>query len=372
MNFFQKLWAELRWSTIITFLICAVLIGVVFVFTRSSKAFPGLLLQATPTLPAATQPPATEVPPTPLPISPASLSLSSLLDGIRRDTVPHTSLPTRPRFAITTYKVVKGDSITGIAARFGLKPSTILFANYGILGDDPENLKVGQVLKILPVDGVYYQWHDKDSLTKVAKFYGVSPNDIINFLGNHLNENMDKNITQVSIQPGTWLIVPGGYRSFISASAPTISRSNPAVASQMGPGFCGKVVGGAIGTGSFVWPTTEHSVSGYDYNPDANHAAIDIAGNLGNPVYASDSGVVVYAGWNNTGYGNLTIIDHGNGWQTLYAHQSARSVGCGQSVTRGQQIGSVGATGNATGPHLHFEMSYEGGKVNPHSYLPPA
>ncbi|MDR3576716.1 MAG: M23 family metallopeptidase [Anaerolineaceae bacterium] len=370
MNFLQKLWNHLSWSTLITFLICAILIAVVFVFTRSSKAFP-LLTQATPTTPAATQPPPTEVPPTPLPISPASLSLSSLLDGIRRDTVPHTSLPTRPRFAITQYTVVSGDSITGIASKFNLKPSTILFANYGVLFDDPENLKPGQVLKILPVDGVYYQWHDKDSLTKVAKFYGVTPDAIIDFLGNHLNDNMDKNVSQITVQAGTWLIVPGGYRSFISASAPTITRSNPAVASQMGPGFCGKVVGGAIGTGSFVWPTTEHWVSGYDYNPDANHPAIDIAGQLGNPVYASDSGVVVYAGWNNTGYGNLTIIDHGNGWQTLYAHQSAIDVGCGESVTRGVQIGSVGATGNATGPHLHFEMSYEGSRVNPHSYLPP-
>jgi murein DD-endopeptidase MepM/ murein hydrolase activator NlpD len=369
MNFLQKLWNQIRWSTLITFFICAILIGIVFVFTRSSKAFPGLI-QATAT-PAPTQPATTEAPPTPQPISPASLSLSALLDGIRRDTVPHTTLPNRPRFVITQYTVVSGDTITGIASKFGLKPSTILFANYSILGDDPENLKPGQKLKILPVDGVYYQWHDKDSLTKVAKFYGVTPDVIVNFLGNHLNENMDKTISQVTIQTGTWLIVPGGYRSFISNSAPTISRNNPAVASQMGPGFCGKVVGGANGTGSFVWPTTEHSVSGYDYNPDANHPAIDIAGNLGNPVYAADSGVVVYAGWNYTGYGNLTVIDHGNGWQTLYAHQSAQFVGCGQSVSRGATIGSVGATGNATGPHLHFEMSYEGGRVNPHSYLPP-
>ena len=245
MNFLQKLWNQTRWSTVITFIICASLIAVVFVFTRSSQAFP-LFIQATATVQPATQPPPTEVPPTPLPISPASLTLSSLFDGIRRDAVPHTSLPTRPRFAISQYTVVKGDSITGIASKFNLKPSTILFANYNILGDDPENLKPGQVLKILPVDGVYYQWHDKDSLTRVAKFYGVTPDAIVDFLGNHLNDNMDKDISQITVLTGTWLVVPGGYRSFISNSAPTISRNNPAVASQMGPGFCGKVSGGAI------------------------------------------------------------------------------------------------------------------------------
>ena len=80
--------------------------------------------------------------------------------------------------------------------------------------------------------------------------------------------------------------------------------------------------------------------------------------------------MVVYAGWNNWGYGNVVVINHGNSWQTLYAHLSAISVGCGQSVFQGSVIGAIGSTGNSTGSHLHFEMMHAGGKVNPWDYLP--
>jgi murein DD-endopeptidase MepM/ murein hydrolase activator NlpD len=90
---------------------------------------------------------------------------------------------------------------------------------------------------------------------------------------------------------------------------------------------------------------------------------------VGNAVFASDSGVVVFAGWSNYGYGYLVVIDHGNGYQTAYAHLSAVSVGCGQSVFQGSMIGALGATGNATGPHLHFELSYNGVKLNPSDNL---
>jgi murein DD-endopeptidase MepM/ murein hydrolase activator NlpD len=78
----------------------------------------------------------------------------------------------------------------------------------------------------------------------------------------------------------------------------------------------------------------------------------------------------VYAGWNNWGYGNVVVINHGNGWQTLYAHLSAINVTCGQSVYQTNVIGLVGDTGNSAGSHLHFEMMYNGTKVNPHDYLP--
>jgi murein DD-endopeptidase MepM/ murein hydrolase activator NlpD len=83
------------------------------------------------------------------------------------------------------------------------------------------------------------------------------------------------------------------------------------VARYYGPGSCGVIYEGAIGTGSFVWPTTEHFLSGYTFS--AIHPAIDIGGQISNAVYAADSGVVVYAGWSNYGYGNLIVIDHGNG-----------------------------------------------------------
>ena len=81
--------------------------------------------------------------------------------------------------------------------------------------------------------------------------------------------------------------------------------------------------------------------------------------------------MVVYAGWNDWGYGNVVVIDHDGGWQTLYAHLSSFNVGCGQSVYQGDVIGAFGSTGNSSGPHLHFEMLNESyGKVNPWNFLP--
>ena len=88
------------------------------------------------------------------------------------------------------------------------------------------------------------------------------------------------------------------------------------------------------------------------------------------PVVASDSGVVVYAGWDTTGYGNVIMIDHGNGYATLYAHLSALNVGHCASVSQGQVIGAIGSTGNSSGPHLHFEVRLNGGFVNPWDVLP--
>ena len=109
--------------------------------------------------------------------------------------------------------------------------------------------------------------------------------------------------------------------------------------------------------------------TGYDYS--SIHPAIDIAGSTGHAIFASDSGVVVYSGWNDWGYGYVVVLDHGNGWQTLYAHLSSISVGCGQAVFQGQVIAAMGISGNSSGSHLHFEIMHdEYGKVNPWNYLP--
>jgi murein DD-endopeptidase MepM/ murein hydrolase activator NlpD len=314
----------------------------------------------------------TDLTPIPLP----EFNLASTLEGISRIVQPQTTRPDPNAFEIRHYKVKKGDTVIGIAEQFGLKPSTIFFANLAVLGDDPHSLRPDQDLVILPMDGVYYQWHKDDALHTVADFYKVPIGDIINYPGNHLLKTDDLSAptpdpASMDIAEGTWLIIPGGTRDYINSSSPFISRSDPAVARLMGPGYCGKIVDGAIGSGTFVWPTTEHWISGFDYSPETNHPAIDIAGHMGNPIFAADSGVVVYAGWNDRGYGNVTVLDHGNGFQTLYAHQSSINVTCGQSVAQGAVIGAMGSTGNSTGPHLHFEISIQGAKQNPHTYLPP-
>lgn len=292
--------------------------------------------------------------------------------GIVRLAQVHTNVPSRPRDEIVKYKVQKGDTIFGIAEKFGLQPQTILWGNYATLLDDPHSLQPDQVLNILPVDGTYYEWQKGDGLNGVAKYFGVKPEDIVNYPPNKLDPAVVGDFGAPNIAAGTFLIVPGGKRDFISWSAPLgITRENPSSAQVLGPGYCDPVTGGAVGFGTFVWPSNKHFLSGFDYSPKTNHWGIDIAGSEGEGVYAADAGVIVYAGWNNYGYGNMIMIDHGDGFQTLYAHLSAIYRFCGQSVGQGEGIGAFGSTGHSSGAHLHFEIRTATYFVNPWDYLPP-
>lgn len=290
--------------------------------------------------------------------------------GITRRTLLNTSIPDRPSLKVSAYEVKAGDNLFMIADKFNLKPETVLWGNYEILQDNPQFLRPGQQLNILPIDGVYYQWREEDTLQGVADIFGVLPDVILEFIGNGLDLYAD----DLGVEPfasGDWLIVPDGKRALKDWGPPAIVRTNPAAASYYGAGYCGSIYEGAIGTGSFIWPTVGSYISGYDYNPGI-HPGIDIAGAEGNAVFASDSGVVVYSGWSEYGYGIMIVIDHGTGWQTAYAHLSAAGVSCGQSVNRGSKIGAVGNTGNSSGSHLHFEMRSEVfGKANPWNYVSP-
>ncbi len=288
---------------------------------------------------------------------------ASLSAGLARLANPHTSALRRPRVEVVRYTVQPGDSVFGIAEKFGLKPETVLWGNYEVLQDDPHTLRPGQELNILPVDGTYYQWQAGDTLEAVAAFFGVEPEAISDWPGNGLDP------TQPGVSPGQWLIIPGGRRALRTWVVPAIARGRAGVGAAFGPGGCsGDFSDGAVGTGGFIWPAANHYLSGNDYW--SGHLAIDIAAGEGAPVWAADSGVIVFAGGAYGGYGNVVMIDHGNGWQTLYAHLSVVSVTCGQSVAQGQRIGSAGSTGNSTGAHLHFETRYEGGFVNPWYVLP--
>jgi murein DD-endopeptidase MepM/ murein hydrolase activator NlpD len=312
--------------------------------------------------------------PTLIPILPTPFSQEDNLPlaGITRKTSLHTSIPSRPRLGTIKYIVQSGDSVFGIAENFGLNPSTILWGNYAVLKDSPHSLRPGQELIILPTDGTYHQWQAGEGLNSVAKYYGVDPETIINYPDNQLDPETIGDYTNPNIPVGTWLVIPGGKREFISWSVPVgLTRDNPAVAQILGVGSCGIVSGGAVGYGSFVWPTDSRFLSGNDYSPETNHRGIDISGYTGSPIYATDAGVIVYAGWNDYGYGYMIIIDHGTGWQSLYAHLSSINVVCSQSVGQGDIIGAMGSTGNSTGPHLHFElMNTVYGKVNPWNFLP--
>ena len=132
--------------------------------------------------------------------------------------------------------------------------------------------------------------------------------------------------------------------------------------------------GSGVSSGQFLWPTPSLKIitTYYEYRWGSFHSALDISGGsaYGKSILASDGGTVVAAGWGN-GYGYRVIIDHGNGYRTLYAHCSQLLVSTGAKVSKGQVIAKVGSTGNSTGPHLHFEIIKNGSKVNPLNYVSP-
>lgn len=313
--------------------------------------------------------------PTPTPLLlPAEMPLYSKPQGaqvgISRKAHLHTDVPSLPRELVFTYTVKQGDTLFGIAQNFGLQPETILWSNQPVLADNPHSLRPGQELHILPVDGAYYRWSAGDGLNGVASFFGIAPEDILTYPANNLDPAAIGDWASPNIEAGTWLVIPHGKRAFVSWSAPAIPLDDPGVASVLGPGACENVQSGVVGTGTFIWPADSHAIVGYDYAPEANHPGIDIDGEEGDAIYAADNGVVVYAGWNNWGYGNVIVINHANGWQTLYAHLSGYYVACGQFVFQGNTIAAMGSTGNSTGAHLHYEMMVSGVHVNPHDYLP--
>lgn len=274
---------------------------------------------------------------------------------------PITIIPTRARTEATTYTIQTGDSVFGIAQYFDLKPETILWANRDTMNDDPHMISVGGELRIPPTDGVFYQWKAGDTLESIASQFKVDVDAILDWTPNKIDR------TDPVIEADTFVMIPGGQREFQQWVVPTIPRGPAGVNSRI-PGACDTSAGGAYGSGTFIWPTNNRFISGNDYW--SGHLAIDIGAMTGDNVYASDSGVVVYAGSISGGYGNMILIDHGNGYQTLYAHLSSIKTRCGASVYQGNVIGYAGSTGNSTGPHLHFEVRFMGGFLNPHYVLP--
>ena len=283
--------------------------------------------------------------------------------SINRHTELMTIIPSRPRQEIRLYKVMKGDSVFEIATKFNITPHSVLWANFDQLNDNPHLISVDMKLQIPPIDGVIYEWQTGDTIQAIAGEYKADPDEIINWPGNYID------LTDPQIEEGKQIMIPGGKREFKQWLIPTIPRGNAGVSPSLyGGGACTGSFEGSYGSGGFIWPTGNHTLSGNDYWD--GHLGIDIAAPTGSQISAADSGVVVFAGWANFGYGNTVMIDHGNGYQSLYAHLNSISISCGRSVSQGTTIGFAGSTGNSTGSHLHFEIRYQGGFINPWYVLP--
>jgi murein DD-endopeptidase MepM/ murein hydrolase activator NlpD len=267
-----------------------------------------------------------------------------------------TDASSEANYSIIEYTVQRGDALFSIAKSFDLEPETLLWANADILNDSPENLRIGQVLRIPPVNGVYYQVQEGDTLASIADQLSASLEDILNWPGNNVD------LTTQQVKAGDYVMVPGGHRELVVWNIPSVARAS--VSTSAGSA-CGS---GPVGSG-FIWPAGNHYISGNDFW--GGHPGIDIAAGEGAPIYAAAAGVVTMAqgGWNG-GYGNVVMIDHGNGYLTVYGHLSQYNVVPCQGVAAGTVIGLSGNTGNSFGAHLHFEIREGGVNISPWYVLP--
>lgn len=251
----------------------------------------------------------------------------------------------KPWNQVSEYIVKDGDTLSSIAAKFDVSIDSVKWANPSI---NWQKVKPGVAVSIPPVTGVVYKVKPGDTVYSIAKKLQTDPQGIVDFPLNTFSD--DETFALVA---GQTLIVPDGVLSDETvAIVPKLTGQTPGA-------------GSASATGSFVWPAFGRITQPFRYY----HPGVDIANHDGGPIIAADSGVVIAAGWDTTGYGNKILIDHGGGVHTLYGHLSVIGVAVGQRVSKGSVIGQMGSTGRSTGTHLHFEIRKPGGNVDPLGYL---
>lgn len=274
---------------------------------------------------------------------PSSAVLSAATDSEQTATI----ISDKPRAEIVNYKVEPGDTVSSIAQKFGVSIDTIRWANDL---SSISSIKPGQTLKILPVTGVVHKVAKGDTIYSIAKHYEADAQSVVDFPFNTFT-----NDETFALAVGQEIVVPDGVMPKVQPWSPTkyIARRTPDA-------------GAVSAIGSFAWPTSGTITQGFRWY----HMAVDIANRAAPAILAADNGRVLVAGWpDGSGYGNRVIIDHGNGYQTLYAHMQKIYVTSGQTVRRGDQLGQMGSTGRSTGTHLHFEIHRNGTKLDPLGFL---
>lgn len=282
-------------------------------------------------------------------------SLSTITEGgaaVVKPNITETGFSTATRKKIITHEVKEGETISIIAEKYGISTNTVLWAN-----DLTANsvIKPGMALDILPISGVKHEVKSGDTVKALATKYKVEEEEIVEY--NMLGE--DK-----VLAVGQDLIVPGGVKQQVyTTTTQYVTRPSVSIGNLLSQPTTSR--GSSTGSGKMLWPTSWRVITQYYH---WGHHGLDIDGDYNSPIYAADSGVVEFAGWQN-GYGNCYIVNHGNGIKTLYAHLSKLYAVRGQQVVRGDTLGMMGTTGWSTGTHLHFEVQVNGVKKNPLDYI---
>ncbi len=299
----------------------------------------------TPT-PAAATPEATAEAVTPLLLAPLPVISDNSLAPAPN---PRTFQAKLPALNFQTYTVEAGDTPNRIAEKFGISADSLLGGNPW-LSQESNALQAGVELVILPLDGVVHTVQPGETLEDIATRYSVTVDEIIGYSDNNLE-------FPYRLVPDTQLLIPGAeIGSFYWIAPKTVGNNRPGQWA-------------VVGTGSFVWPVGGRCITQFYW---AGHPGLDVSMSEGSPVYASDTGTITYASWASGGfydYGNLIVINHGNGYETFYAHLSGINVYAGQTVTQGQLIGYTGNTGRSSGPHLHLEIRLNDFRNNPLNFL---
>jgi murein DD-endopeptidase MepM/ murein hydrolase activator NlpD len=266
-----------------------------------------------------------------------------------------------------TYVVADGDTVTSIAARFGISPQYVVANNADLV--DSDFLVLGQTIIIPAGDGILHDVRYGETLSDIAARYDVDVEAIVNFAANGISSADD--ITEAQL-----VFVPGGVPVVVAAppeAEPIPDDAAPVEAPTPVPSdgsSGGEVVSAPASNAGLIWPFSGSISSSYG---PSHPLGIDIDGfnNPSGAVVAATSGTVVFAGGNACcSYGLYVVIMSPEGIETLYAHLASISVSQGQTVSQGEAIGVVGSTGYSTGVHLHFEVIDNGVRVNPLSYLP--
>jgi murein DD-endopeptidase MepM/ murein hydrolase activator NlpD len=257
------------------------------------------------------------------------------------------------------YTVQEGDTLSSIASNGGLKTTDdvanwelLLHSNKPDISSEDELLQVGQKLRIPRGQGVVHTVLSRETISDLSDEFDVPVEDIMQANG---ITDADK------LAIGDELLIPNPKRF-----------ASPVVVEEAASGGGGpQIVGGGPKSDvGFIWPTSG-PISSYFSASHPLGIDIDLFGRAGAPIAAVKGGTVTFAGGNPCcSYGYYVVVDHGDGFQTLYAHLSSIAVSQGQHVAQGQLLGGGGQTGYATGNHLHFEVHRNGAIVNPLSYLP--